>query len=180
MSTIPASRYEHEAIDTQRTSEKFRVSSIWSLVVGSFVMCVMGAFWLTLDFGVLLIMISEAWSGDHAQLQRYGLAVFGPIFIAFHSLGGIMFLRCAVEIWCSPYRLILDGVHLTILSQPGPKRISIQDIQYLELKPNGDEAGTLEIYLHHSGGEVVIPMFKEYASFLHRLKIVCPKIEIQG
>jgi hypothetical protein len=116
--TVHALRFEHEAIDPHHTAQQFKISSAWALLVGSLILGIIGVLWFMMDLGLLLVLMLDAWFGDYTLLQRYGITLFLSAFFALHICGGIMFLGGAIESWCSPYRLIVDGNgQLIILSK---------------------------------------------------------------
>jgi hypothetical protein len=109
-------------------------------LVGSLILGTGSVFWLALDPGLLLVLALDAWFGDHTLFQRCGMTLFSSVPIAIHSCGGIAFLGAAIECWCSPYRLILDGNgQLIFRSLPGRQRIGVKDIQTVELEQKDDE-----------------------------------------
>ena len=175
---VHSSRFEQEAISPHHTAQQFKISSAWALFVGSLALGIVGFFWFVLDVGFSLEAMSDALWGDLTLEGRWS-ASFGSVFLLIHSAGGIIFLLGAIEIWCSPYRLIFDGNgQLIILSLPGHKRIAVEDIQTVELKQKDDETVPSGIRLQHADGEVILPLFKGHEKFVNKLKNVYPAIEI--
>jgi len=174
-------RSDPYAVHLQFAAEQFKIHSPWAMVAGSIVAGILGITWLMMDLVAFLGGMSEIWLGDITHSQKLGAALFWAVWIALHCVGGIMFLRMAMEACRNPYKLTLDGDgHVIAHSLTGQRRIRLDSIKSIgvNLEKNCDETVEPGIRIQHLGGEVKLALFKGHERFVNRLKSACPAIGV--